>query len=168
MFTDSGFAEVAVALIIAAAAGSWALWNRYRNRKDIRFVLISNTSLVSIRREAQERIQVLFDGNKIEDARLAVVRIFNQGRVPVNPNDFTEPLTIDAGPNSTLVTADVTDLVPPNLRVSAYVDDNKVKIDPVLLNEGDSFTVNVIGSNISDGVNLDSLVRRPFRAAAAA
>jgi len=157
-FKDWGFAEVLIAVLFGVIGAGWALWERYRNRKDLRYSLLYNASLVTVREEAKERIQILFDNQLIANARLAVIKLLNQGRIPITSSDFEEPITVSMGSNAEVLAADIVELEPEYLTPSVTVENNEIKIAPLLLNEGDSFTIRAIGSRFDDTIDLTSRI----------
>ena len=153
LIQDWGFWQVIIGVLFGVIS-TWAVINGARSRKDLRHKVLYNAPLVSIRDEAKERIKILFDNKPIEDANLAAIEIFNYGRLPVATKDYEKPLAIEMGDKALILSADVIETKPKDLEVSIDIDGSQVKLQPTLLNEGDSITIRVIGSTFNKNLNV--------------
>ncbi|HJP95749.1 MAG TPA: hypothetical protein VJ843_00060 [Candidatus Saccharimonadales bacterium] len=127
--------------IVLALVFQW-----WRNRKSFSYDVISNVPLLSIRQEIKHRVQVLFDGNAVENVHLVIIRISNSGRVPIEVQDFAVPLNVNFGRGSEVLTTEVTKTMPSDLPVTISHQKESLTIDPLMLNRGDSITIQVLVS----------------------
>jgi hypothetical protein len=148
-----GFWEVAVAVVVALVTAAWALRERRRRRKDLQYDLISKAPLVSVREEARGRIKILFDEEPVSNVSLAIIQIANRGS-PIPSADFESPLTVSMGADSRIMSVEVMERQPDSLDVELTVENGQIQIEPLLLNNGDSFTLKVIGMGLSDNIEL--------------
>jgi hypothetical protein len=77
--------------------------------------------------------------------RKFVVRLINSGRVPILPSDFERPARFYV-PSCQILDATITDTRPSNIHPRATIENGEITLWPVLLNPGDSITVEVIST----------------------
>lgn len=68
------------------------IYRRQKQTKSISYEILSENPLVSVRSEVKGRIQVLLDGEQLENLYLVLVRFMNDGNVPVVVNDYERPI----------------------------------------------------------------------------
>ena len=78
----------------------------------------------------------------MKDPRITSIECSNNGRLSITPDDFIEPLTILG--EGKVLSAAVSQVNPEGLKPSISFTDNQVVIKPLLLNGGDTFTINVL------------------------
>lgn len=146
MSDDWGFYEVTIgviALIFTLVGAGWALFERYKNRKDLRYRNYESVSLVTDRSSA-ENIQIIVGGNLVDNPHLTSFEVMNIGRMTIVPDDFIEPLKIYLSDNTKIFSANVSTAHPAGLNPSLDYDKNCIKVNPLLMNGGDSFKISVI------------------------
>ncbi|HCB01773.1 MAG TPA: hypothetical protein DEP19_05265 [Anaerolineae bacterium] len=127
------------------------IWLAMRSfAKKLSYEIIAQTTLVSITKENEKnRIKVLFDKKTIANAELLLIKIKNTGVIPIKSSDFETPLRLSLGKSARILSADIYDLYPSNLQISFEVESKSLKINPVLLNSKDSFTIKIIADSPS-------------------
>lgn len=149
---------------------SVVLWIKNQRRKELTYELARCDALLNVRGEARRRIDVRFDGQPVEDAHLLVVRLTNTGHVPINPGDYQGRVSIAVGPGSTIVAADVIETVPGDLEervlcgngktsLIAAIEKDRLMLQPVLLNEQDSLSVQMLVRKYSGKVTVSGHVQ---------
>jgi len=133
------------------------LWRTQRRRKALSYEIISRTPLLSVEDEVKGKVQILFDGNPVQDIHLVVLKIINSGNVPIVSTDYERPVSLSFGENPRILTAEVSETDPDNLEISVDIQATKVMLDPVLLNGGDSITLKFLVSQL-DEINIDGRI----------
>jgi hypothetical protein len=115
-----------------------------QKRREFTYDVVSEFLLLNINEEVKKRIKVTFDDKNIENILLVIIKVWNSGSSPIIPQDYIEPLTIDYGNNIVLLNTEITEKTPKELKINYKIDNNKIVLDPILLNSKDSFTIKAI------------------------
>lgn len=138
---------VAVILGFTGIVTAVVLYVMQRRRKNLSYEIISRTPLLSAREELAGRFQILFEGKRVKEVQMVVVRITNSGNVPITTTDYERPVSLDLGDKAEVLGADVTDTKPDGLEVSIGVKERRrVVLNPSLLNPNDSITLKLLVS----------------------
>jgi hypothetical protein len=100
---------------------------------------------VPSRRFAGE-LEVVLDGETVDDPVIVSVRMVNTGDRAILSTDFHEPLAVQLLGSQRIVSATVTSSRPSDLRPQLSVDESRVVISPTLINPGDLIELQVIAS----------------------
>jgi len=144
MPSDWSFYDVIVgiiALLLTLIGGGWALYERSKNKKDLRYLPSESTSLIVDRSDISQ-LTILYNDVKVEDPRITTIECSNNGRFPITPNDFIEPITISG--EVKVLSAVVAKVNPEGLKPLVNFTGNQVIIQPLLLNGGDTFSINLL------------------------
>ena len=157
-----------------------------RRCKELSYDIISNTPLFDVHEEIEGRLQVILDGKTVEDViYLVLVEIVNSGNIPIKTTDYESLISLNFGENAQIFTAEVYKTNPDNLKnhvnISGLKDElepfiarltpmnesesidnmnrNKiVKLEPTLLNGGESITLKILGTQIADDIFVDGRI----------
>jgi hypothetical protein len=144
MPNDWSFYDVVVgiiALLFTLIGGGWALYERSKNKKDLRYLPSESTSLIVDRSDIGQ-LTVLYNDVKVKDPQITTIECSNNERFPITPDDFIEPITISG--DSKVLSAVVAKVNPEGLKPSVNFTQNQVIIQPLLLNGSDSFSINLL------------------------
>jgi hypothetical protein len=136
------------------------LFIKQRNRKQISCEIISDRSLLSIGKEVEPNVQVLFVGKPVGDLREVILKLRNTGNVPIEVKDYenNNPIEINFGAKAEVLKAELLETVPIGLKVRAEasfkLDRVKVHLEPLLLNAQDSITIRVLLSGYNSDLNV--------------
>ena len=97
-----------------------------------------------MKEEIKGRIQITFEGKPIQNLSLLVLRIVNDGTIPVTSSDFEEPLSFSFGDDAIILSAEITDVVPRTLKPTLDVDKNHIVLRPLLLNSRDTVSIKLL------------------------
>jgi hypothetical protein len=141
---------IGVAFTIVAAGIAWITYRSQRNIKRLEYVVvykqrILSSRLVPSRRFAGE-LEVVLDGETVDDPVIVSVRMVNTGDRAILSTDFHEPLAVQLLGSQRIVSATVTSSRPSDLRPQLSVDESRVVISPTLINPGDLIELQVIAS----------------------
>lgn len=149
---------VGVILALVALGATLLIYRLQQQRKALSVDVSSQNQLLTVKEELEGRLQILYDGKPTKDIRLLVINVFNSGNVPITAPDFVQPLTLDTGGTSTILSAVITNADPVNLKATIDVDKHHVTLVPLLLNSKDSVTIKLLVSEFSDDVNIDGRI----------
>lgn len=141
---------IGVVIGIIALIITFLFWKQ-RQRKALSYEILSNTPLLSIEEKIKGKLQIIFDGNSVENVHLIEVKLVNSGNEPIKPSDYERPINLTFGEDSRVLTSEVIETIPDNLKMELYTDEKSVKLSPILLNGGDSFTLKMIVSQFKIG-----------------
>jgi hypothetical protein len=93
---------------------------------------------MSVDDEIKDRLQILFEKTPIQNARLFLVRLMNDGNLPVPSSDFDGPIIFAFGDEARVLETAITEICPPTLNPKLRIQQRKqVVVEPLLLNKGD-------------------------------
>jgi hypothetical protein len=121
-----------------------------RKKRELSYLRLSDTSIVNINKEFTKEVKISYMGIESKTLQLIRFKIINTGNQPINPEDFKVPLTFF--PDKKMRDGDITGLnvltfpetSPKDLRPEVIYHNKRQGIRPLLLNPGDSITVELI------------------------
>jgi hypothetical protein len=149
-----------IAVIVAAVFG-YLTYRVTRRRKALTYEVLSISSLARLHEDVRGHIRLLFDDQEVSDVKLALVRVTNSGNQPIISPDFERPLkfTIDQSNESArILTAGVSKTVPDNLGAEVVSTQSEVILAPLLLNTGDSVTINILTTLFDGDISVDGRI----------
>lgn len=115
-----------------------------RQRKAVRFEVVTDIPLLTVREKSLGGLQVTFNGAPMQAAGVIVVRFINAGNTPVVRADYESPISMEFPPSLSVLAAEVISSKPQQLAVEATIVGSTVNFSEVLLNSRDSFTCRVL------------------------
>jgi hypothetical protein len=122
---------------------------RQTQKKSLSCELISSSPILKVADDFRNDLEIKFKGKLINSLTLVVVKFFNSGNVPIEQQDYFRPLSLTFNDQAELLSVDVVEEIPSNLGVSFRHDKKIIIIEPLLMNKGDSFTVQALVSQYS-------------------
>ncbi len=145
LFRDPAWQFAGIILAaIAVAVSFWIYWLQ-RKTKELAFGVISTRRLLTVADEVSSQIKVEFDGREIKDLHLTIYGLKNSGGLAVPASDFARALSLQFA-SGQVISAQISSQVPHNLGAKLVVTDTIVQIEPLLLNPGDQFLIQVLSS----------------------
>ncbi|MEA2587417.1 MAG: hypothetical protein QOH66_344 [Actinomycetota bacterium] len=121
----------------------------YYSRRPKRLDYHAELTQIRIPRDAGLTVQ--HGGKELENPYLALIRFSNTGKIEIRPDDFEDRLTIHFQYGARVVAAGVVRTGPEQFVVQAKeADENKVLIDPFMLNHGDWFDLKLLADGSAD------------------
>lgn len=162
----------AILTFLALPAAFW-IYVLQRPRKELAYGVLSRQRLLSFSRELKGRVEVTVDGKPVEDVHLLVIGVKNSGNTPILQSDFLYVPSIRAATGTIFLSVEASTLTPSNLGLDLFFYPEKIEFNPILLNPGDYFSVQVLASSqdpevspdfrIIGSSNVERLLRfRPF------
>ena len=147
MTSTSGWKFVLSSVIaLAGVVLPIVLWLVDHSSKSIAISVVSSTSLDPTINQPVEGLAFTLDGVALRSPYLSVLHIQNTGTKPVSSSEFESPIEIKSESKSKIVRAEFADASPIDLQPVITVVKNRILVDPLLLNPGDSLKLNVVTS----------------------
>lgn len=133
-------------------------------KKELQVIIDSSTSLVDVRPEAVNDIEIRYKGQLVTNASVMQVRVVNSGNQPISEEDFSRRLSFEFDPQTQIIDYQVTNSNPPNIgMVLTQTVQYKIEALPLLLNAGDATTIRFIvirqdASSVLDSFRTDSRI----------
>jgi hypothetical protein len=130
-----GFLGIAVAILVYLSQ---------RRKKSLSYQVVSETALLTVQEGLEDKIKILFGENPVRDVHLVVLRILNDGSIPIVAGDFAESVAFSFGKDATVLSAEVIDTVPKTLKPTVTSEAGRVVFQPTLLNGGDVVSIKLL------------------------
>jgi hypothetical protein len=137
------------------------LWFLNQRRKSLGFQILKCQSLFNLKGSARKQLEIRFGGKKVEDVSLLIIRLANNGHLPISSADYQAHLSLNMPPGAEILSATVVESYPANLddRISGTLIEstkmNGLTMHPVLLNKGDSYTLQLLVCDLKDDIKVE-------------
>ena len=146
---DGVWQAIGAFFTIAAIVVSFAIYRSQRQRRALTYLVKSAYPLLKSTEELRGRLSVQVDGVAVRNIDVMFLEVQNAGNQPVSRSDFDVPFAIEFEPPAYIISAVVDAEEPDNLGVTLEVAEQKVTLQPILLNPGDTFTLKLLLSSDS-------------------
>jgi hypothetical protein len=153
---DTGWMQAIIGIV--AIFITILLYLKTRKRKSLTYEVVSEYPLISVDDEIKGKLQILFNGEAIENVHLLSIKFINDGNIPISAGDYERPLTINFEGESNLLSAEFVKGNPVNLIASLKVQNKIIELEPVLMNGSDFFLVKVLIGQYSGKFNIDTRI----------
>jgi hypothetical protein len=130
-----------VGIVCALVGVIGALLIKDRRKKRLGLEVVSSTKLITKLADT-EGIEFLYKKELVEDPHLVVIRICNNGNVPIAKDDFDQPLTLRVG--TSILECNVVETTPGLRPEITRSNPDELRLEPVLLNPLDSIRIQLI------------------------
>lgn len=146
-------------VIIASISVATTVIIFYKNRKikSMSYKILTNTTLLTLAEDLQGKIKFYYlseSGKEkpIEDLSLIIIKFENDGNESIKSTDFEEPITMSFGPKCNIISGEITEVYPENLKAKLIYSGSlekppridEVNLEPLLLNPKDHITVKLL------------------------
>ena len=152
MLRDPAARTVLAVLGLLAAVVTFLVGQWWWKRKALSYA-VSKTRILRIHEAAKDRVQITFDGNRVEAVSLVLVTISNSGHESIKADDFSGSMRLFLGETAQILSFEVVEPHPIDLTPEVRADGNTLTLEPLLLNRGDTFQVKALVNNVGS-VNL--------------
>lgn len=157
LLQDSTFKAILSVLAIISPASFFIYWKQ-RKRKSLGYELLSIMPLSSVDSNTllsyrQIGLQITFNNEIISHAHFITVRITNTGNVPIKKEDFDEPITLYFGEKAKVL-AWRGGGQNPEIQIKLKIEPQRVIVEPILLNDKDSFLIETFVSDFIGKVRV--------------
>lgn len=151
-FKDFDIRLLAPLATICAILVSILLWRLNQKNKSLTFEVLWRNPLVNVRGAARRKLDVRYEGKPVDDADLVLIKIWNNGHLPINASEFLSGLCVNMNPAAEIISATITETVPGDLEdrlkgkplLQGITSQNKLELAPLLLNPQDSITLQLV------------------------
>ena len=147
---------------IVAIVVSVILYLRQNPKKGLSFQYIVNTALVGIGRAKgiEDRIKITFDDVPVSSLHLVQIRLTNTGNTPIVPTDYIRPIAVCMTSEGRMISAAIEETEPDNLGAAISLDreTNQISLAPILLNKGDSITIQLLADSVDSTYRVDGRI----------
>lgn len=150
LFRDPLWQFIGALLAIIAIIVSIVLYYRQRRWKVLSYEIVSRTSLLSVAKEVEGKLLILFEGKSVRKVHLVEISIINTGNVPIIPVDYKKRVRLKFPGDAKILSAEVSKTEPELIEVELDVHEREIILKPTLLNDGDSITIKSLVSELSD------------------
>lgn len=153
-----------IATTIAMCVSSF-LWYLNWRKKALSYSILQCHPVLNLKGAARDKLDIRFAGHSISDAYLVIIRIFNSGHLPINSGDYQTVLSVLFNPGTSILAASVIETSPADLEerikqsdsgksLIERVEGERISLVPVLLNQGDSMTLQVLVQNTTGDLKI--------------
>lgn len=128
------------------------LYWKQRTRKKLSYQVISCTPLLSVEEEIEGKLKIFYEGKPVQQVHLITVKVMNSGNIPVLSTDYKRPISFSFGEDAEILTTEIAKTDPDNLQASVNIQEKKVVLTPILLNQGDSVTLKMLVTKLKNQV----------------
>jgi len=142
---------------LGSIASIFGLYRYYQSKSELQILEIGKGSLFSRQNVKGYKIIYGDKDQEIQNIKYYAMRILNSGGQPIRETDFESQSQIAflLEGFDTITSFDITEKEPADLNIHIMFEKNSLKINPLLLNSDDFFSINVLGHSADDSqVNL--------------
>lgn len=140
-----------------------AVWRYQDGRREISIDVIEQLPLSRQAALASRGLNVKFGDKVVVDPYVSRITIKNSGNSAITREDFDGPITLTLSDGAVVLTAEVDDKRPADLRVAMAPTEKSVEIAPLLLNPDDEFTIGILSSGSKPNIAGAHHVRNAAR-----
>ena len=147
--TANPLQTAAVAISALILLTSITLYYKNKRIKKLSYSILTDTTITPHSEELSGRIKLCYEENpgdlvSIRDGRLFVIKFSNDGKEPIKPADFTEPISISLDPQATILDKDIIECPDALEKPKLDICQNIAILKPLLLNEHDYVTIKLL------------------------
>jgi hypothetical protein len=126
-----------------------------KNRKSLSCRLLAETQLF---RHVNGKFQTTYEGRPVQNVFLIIVKVLNDGNVPILVADFEQPLTFALGSGAHVLTAESIHTAPEGLSPTLRTTHSSVTVEPLLLNSKDEFDVKILCDGYDRSIDIKTRI----------
>lgn len=112
--------------------------------KSLAYEVLAETDLITIKEEVKGKLQVLYETVPVDNVSLVIMKIVNNGSVPLESSDFENPIIVSLNDNAKILDAQIIETVPGSLQPILSHQESSLAVEPLLLNNGDYITIKAV------------------------
>lgn len=113
-------------------------------QKSLSYEVLSASEIRPPSSPALTDIKVSLGDQVLENIGITLVKLTNNGKLPINRGDFDSPIIIEVQADTQLLRSTVQSQSPENLNIEISQEKNTIFVKPMLLNPNDTFIVQLI------------------------
>ena len=155
---DSIWQFIGAVLAVVAIVISFIIYFLQKSKKSLAYTILSETALLSVAKEVEDKIQILFEGVSVKNVHLILLKFSNDGNVPILPSDFDEEITISFDSNAKLLSAEISEKQPYSIKATLTTQGTQLIISKSLWNSGDSITIKSLVSEFNGEIGVSARI----------
>lgn len=128
-----------------------------RTRMGLVYYVLTETALLSIDDEIKQKISIKYGNKKVQNIHLVILKIENRGNIAIASSHYEQPL-IFSFPESEIISNEVIEVSPKNLKPIVTIEASRLLINPILLNKKDYIVNKLIFSKYRKIINVDARI----------
>lgn len=149
---------IGAAIGVIAVFVSVYIYTAQRSKKSLSYEILTSTELLSLKKEIQGKVQILFENKPIENVYHVVIKIINDGSYPLSSTLFERPLSFSFHEKTIILSAEVVESYPSTLHPELVIEKNHVILKPLLLNSGDNIQISLLLAQHNGSINIDARI----------
>jgi hypothetical protein len=158
VFKEWGTYIVGIMTIAISIWVSIYIFIKQKKSKKLGFITMLNYNMFNIKEIVKEKISITYAGEKAEYLRLIILKIVNNGDLPIIKTDFENEIQIIFNKNSKLIDAEIIQKSPENIDLNFKIKSDKILIEPCLINPKDFFIIRAILNSAEDNFFVNSRI----------
>ena len=159
LFSHIDWSLVGAIATIGAIIAAFVIYYLQKSKKRLSYEIISNTQLVGIENKVQDKIKIFYEDKLVENVHLVSIRFVNDGNQFVAIDDFTTPINVKFGEGTNILTGEVLEQNPSELNATIIRTEDRVEVQPLLLNSNDSFTLNILLNDYDESLCITARIK---------
>ncbi|MCL4274949.1 MAG: hypothetical protein KJZ77_13840 [Anaerolineales bacterium] len=125
-----------------------------KNKKRLAYQVLTDTPLLSVSDEIKGKIKIEYEERSIQNIHLVILKVENIGNIDIPASDYEKGIVFNF-PNSEILSAEVSETSPKNLKPALKIEPFSLIIDPIMLNKKDHIVCKIIFANFGDVIEAD-------------
>jgi hypothetical protein len=146
MFQENPKLRLSTVLKVLAVLVPIILYLLSLNEKSLEYVIVSRSELIGEEFLVKD-LELKIKGESVNKVMLYTFRIKNFGSVPIKKDDFERPISINVPDDTKIYLARLKKKLPENLTPKYEINNNKLLIEPLLLNSDEEFEMELFSSS---------------------
>jgi hypothetical protein len=130
------------------------LFIQQRKKKSLSYDVLTLTPLLTVNEELTGKIRIVYEGTAVQNVYLLILKVQNDGNVPITPSDFVAPLRFQFRKDLQMLSAEVIETTPDSLDPKIRVNTSGFTLSPLLLNNEDTFILKLLLAHPGSGLGL--------------
>jgi hypothetical protein len=127
-------------------------------KKSLSIYIKSRSDIININENENSEIKVLYNNEQVSGLKLLTFDIKNDGSSPIKRTDFDSPIKVNFGDKSKIYKAVVVKTEPIGIEAQIANTESEITLQPLLLNAGDTLSIQAIISNIDEIPEMSSRI----------
>ncbi len=157
-FRDPLWQFIGVIIALIAIGVAFFIYYLQRQRKTLAFQIITNTPVLTVSEQVEGKLKVLYENTPVNNAQLVIVKLINNGNLPITRNDYERKLSFIFGNKSNVLSSEIIATKPKGLGASLSFELNRIIIEPLLMKHGDHVIIKTVIGNFSGKIEIDARV----------
>ena len=158
LLRDSIWQFIGSVLAVVAIVISLIIYFLQKSKKSLSYEILSETALLSVAKEVEDKIKILFEGDSVKNVHLILLKISNNGNVSILPSEFLKNITISFDNSTRILSAEISEKKPHSIEAILTIDGTELIISPSLWNSGDTITIKSLVSEFNEKIHVSGRI----------